>query len=98
MSNGNQQGVLNGAPVSRSDAGSNTDRGMTAGKREKKVLITGGSRGIGAATVMRFVSEGYRTVFLYKEDKESADRLLKKLGYVNCETGDTAGDKSGARL
>ena len=63
MSNGNQQGVLNGAPVPRSDTGSNIDRGMTAGKGEKKVLITGGSRGIGAATVMRFVSEGYRTVF-----------------------------------
>lgn len=98
MSNGNQQEALNGAPVPRSDAGSNIDRGMTAGKREKKVLITGGSRGIGAATVMRFVSEGYRTVFLYKEDKESADRLLKKLGCVNCENSDTAGDKSCVRL
>ena len=40
MSNGNQQGVLNGAPVPRNDTGSNIDRGMTAGKGEKKVLIT----------------------------------------------------------
>ena len=46
----------------------------------RTVLITGGSRGIGAAMVRLFSKKGYRVAFTYKSSEEAA-RLL------SCETG-----------
>ena len=46
---------------------------------EKTVLITGGSRGIGAACVRRFAAEGARVVFLWHQSREKADALEQEL-------------------
>src|SRR5208337_3390807 len=50
----------------------------------KVALVTGGSRGIGAATVRAFVAAGARVVFNYKQAKERADELVKELGEDRC--------------
>ena len=46
----------------------------------KKVLITGGSRGIGAAMVRLFSSRGYMVAFTYKNSKEAAEKLSSETG------------------
>jgi 3-oxoacyl-[acyl-carrier protein] reductase len=47
-------------------------------------LITGGSRGIGAATVRLFVSAGARVVFNYVRAKDEAEQLVKECGADLC--------------
>jgi 3-oxoacyl-[acyl-carrier protein] reductase len=47
-------------------------------------LITGGSRGIGAATVRLFVRAGARVVFNYKSALSEAQRLVEECGAENC--------------
>ena len=46
----------------------------------KTVLITGGSRGIGAELVRAFSGEGYRVAFTYKSSVSEADRLAAMTG------------------
>ena len=46
----------------------------------KRVLITGGSRGIGAACVRAFRALGDRVVFIYRSCTESADALCRETG------------------
>lgn len=46
----------------------------------KNVLITGGSRGIGRAMVELFSQSGYNVAFTYKNSKDEAQSLAKKLG------------------
>lgn len=46
----------------------------------QKVLITGGSRGIGAACVKRFSELGYKTAFIYKNSDMSAKKLTDEYG------------------
>ena len=43
-------------------------------------LITGGSRGIGAATVRLFVRAGARVVFNYRRAKAEAEKLVEECG------------------
>src|SRR5882672_5701151 len=50
----------------------------------KVALITGGSRGIGAAAVRMFVQAGARVVFNYQKAKGPAEQLVKELGENNC--------------
>ena len=50
----------------------------------KVALITGGSRGIGAATVRMFVAAGARVLFNYEKSKAPAEKLVKELGPENC--------------
>ena len=45
----------------------------------KIALITGGSRGIGAACVRAFAEDGYAVVFLYKSSRDKAEALVKSL-------------------
>jgi NAD(P)-dependent dehydrogenase (short-subunit alcohol dehydrogenase family) len=46
----------------------------------KVVLITGGSRGIGAATARMALAEGYKVAINYVSDKTAAVSLQKELG------------------
>jgi 3-oxoacyl-[acyl-carrier protein] reductase len=47
-------------------------------------LITGGSRGIGAATVRLFVAAGARVVFNYQHAKNEAERIVTECGTDRC--------------
>ncbi|AHE44911.1 glucose/ribitol dehydrogenase family protein [Klebsiella pneumoniae subsp. pneumoniae Kp13] len=46
----------------------------------KSVLVLGGSRGIGAAIVRRFVADGASVVFSYSGSPEAAERLAAETG------------------
>ncbi len=50
----------------------------------KVALITGGSRGIGAAAVRMFVAAGARVLFNYEKAKAPSEQLVKELGADNC--------------
>ena len=47
---------------------------------EKTAVITGGSRGIGAAAVRSFAAAGYRVFFLYEKSHEAARRIAEETG------------------
>lgn len=47
---------------------------------QKVALITGGSRGIGAATVRMFRAAGARVVFSYRNAQETAETLVAEMG------------------
>jgi 3-oxoacyl-[acyl-carrier protein] reductase len=63
-------------------------------------LITGGSRGIGAATVRLFVGAGARVVFNYVRAQSEAHRLVEECGAENCHAvqADLTGTASAAAL
>lgn len=50
---------------------------------EKVVLITGGSKGIGAACVDKFAEAGASIAFTYKNDEEAASRIISKYSFQN---------------
>ncbi|WP_411340389.1 SDR family oxidoreductase [Sphingopyxis sp. J-6] len=56
----------------------------------KSVLVLGGSRGIGAAIVHRFASDGARVVFTYNGSREAAEQLAAETGSsaVPTDSGD----------
>ncbi len=55
-------------------------------------LITGGSRGIGAATVRAFAAAGYRTAFFYLHSESAAQALAAETGAyaIRCDISDSA--------
>ncbi|MDP9161793.1 MAG: SDR family oxidoreductase [Acidobacteriota bacterium] len=63
-------------------------------------LITGGSRGIGAATVRMFVAAGAKVFFNYEKAKDQAEKLVKELGTDRCATAacNLAGTGTAERL
>jgi 3-oxoacyl-[acyl-carrier protein] reductase len=54
--------------------------GVVLSLQGKVVLVTGGSRGIGAATVRMFRQAGARVVFSYERARETAEALAAELG------------------
>lgn len=56
----------------------------------KTVVITGGSRGIGAAAVELFAARGDRVYFLYEKNQEAADTVAEKTGAIpiRCDVAD----------
>jgi|SRR5579871_656751 len=60
------------------------------GLRNKRVLITGGASGIGAATAARFVDEAARVAILDR-DADGCDRITRELpGIVGAFAGDVS--------
>ncbi len=57
------------------------------------VVITGGSRGIGAAAVALFASKGHNVTFLYEKNHEAADSVAKSTGAkaICCDVADREG-------
>jgi 3-oxoacyl-[acyl-carrier protein] reductase len=53
---------------------------LTLSLEGKVALVTGGSRGIGAATVRMFRRAGARVVFSYEKARETAETLADELG------------------
>ena len=49
-------------------------------KANDVLLVTGGSRGIGAAIVRKAVARGARVCFSYARDRAAADELVRELG------------------
>lgn len=52
----------------------------------KSVLVLGGSRGIGAAIVRRFASEGAAVTFSYAKSRAAAERLASETGSTAVST------------
>lgn len=50
----------------------------------KVALVTGGSRGIGAATVKMFVRAGAQVFFNYQSAKAQADKVIAECGAEHC--------------
>lgn len=51
----------------------------------KVALISGGSRGIGAACVRLFAQAGAKVVFNYQRARQQADQLAREVGLDRCE-------------
>lgn len=62
----------------------------------KTVVITGGSRGIGAAAVERFAKAGDRVYFLYEKNQKAAAAVAEKTGAtaIMCDVADSAAVKA----
>ena len=60
------------------------------------VVITGGSRGIGAAAVALFASQGNQVFFLYEKEHEAAKAVAEKTGAtpICCDVADGAAVKA----
>lgn len=78
---------------------------ITLSLDKKVALITGGSRGIGAATVRMFVAAGAQVMFNYEKSREQSEQLVKELGADRCAAvacnlsgTETAGELIGATV
>ena len=62
----------------------------------RTVLVTGGSRGIGAAAVELFAARGDRVFFLYEKNHEAARTVAEKTGAaaICCDVADGAAVKA----
>lgn len=60
------------------------------------VIITGGSRGIGAAAVAMFAARGDRVFFLYEKDHAAAQQVAQRTGAapICCDVADGAAVKA----
>jgi 3-oxoacyl-[acyl-carrier protein] reductase len=56
------------------------ERGVVLSLEDRVAVVTGGSRGIGAAIVRLFVQAGARVLFNYQKAKAEAERLVQECG------------------
>ena len=63
------------------------------------VVITGGSRGIGAAAVEAFANKGHKVYFLYEKNHEAAAAVAAKTGAtpICCDVADSAAVRAAFR-
>ena len=56
-----------------------------------RVLISGGTRGIGRACVERFCRDGHSVAFLYQHSKDAAEALSRETGavWIRCDVADS---------
>jgi 3-oxoacyl-[acyl-carrier protein] reductase len=68
--------------------------------QDRVALVTGGSRGIGAATVRLLSQAGARVVFNYQKARQQADELVKACGAERCHAVacDLTGTETAASL
>jgi len=73
---------------------------VTLALENKVALVTGGSRGIGAATVRAFVAAGARVVFNFQRAAAEADALVRDCGAERCHAvqADLSGTGTAASL
>ena len=64
------------------------------GLKDKRVVITGGASGIGAAAVARFLEEGSRVLVLDRDPRGSRQIKAKFPSLVDAIVGDVADDRS----
>lgn len=57
--------------------------GVTLSLEDRVAVVTGGSRGIGAAIVRMFASAGARILFNYQSARQQAERLVQQCGGVS---------------
>ena len=74
--------------------------GLSLSIANRVALITGGSRGIGAAAVRLFAAAGARVAFSYNQARETAEALARACGAQNCVAlqSNLRSAESGARL
>jgi NAD(P)-dependent dehydrogenase (short-subunit alcohol dehydrogenase family) len=65
---------------------------------DKVMVVTGGGRGIGAATARLAAAEGYRVCVNYRKDKASAEKLVNELKNSIAVPGDVSSEADVMRL
>jgi 3-oxoacyl-[acyl-carrier protein] reductase len=72
----------------------------------KKVLVTGGSRGIGAGLVRAVLEEGAETAFFYRRSAQAAEQLCEEMAQlypdqrclaIQCDVADNRGMQEAVR-
>ncbi|HET7185830.1 MAG TPA: SDR family oxidoreductase [Terriglobales bacterium] len=58
--------------------------GIMLSVQDRVAVISGGSRGIGAATVKMFVAAGAKVLFNYQQNRSAADEVIGECGEERC--------------
>lgn len=61
-----------------------SEKGVVLSLEDRVAVVSGGSRGIGAAIVRLFTQAGARVMFNYRKEREEADRLTAECGRERC--------------
>lgn len=69
---------------------------VTLSVQDKIAVVTGGSRGIGAACVRMFIEAGASVVFNYQRAKDAAEKLAAECGTDRCQAVQAELNGSGA--